>query len=78
MENASIRQNVEKVYVDNFGTKPEWIVRCPGRVNIIGEHVDYSDYSVLPMAIQQATYIAVGRSDDHILHFVNAEPEKYE
>ena len=38
-----------------FGYKPAYIVRAPGRVNLLGEHVDYSDGFVLPVAIDRAT-----------------------
>ncbi len=41
-----------------FGHPPRWLVAAPGRVNLIGEHTDYNDGFVLPMAIEQCTVIA--------------------
>jgi galactokinase len=47
-------------YEHRFEGRPRWIVAAPGRVNIIGEHVDYCDGFVLPMAIDRYTVIAAG------------------
>ncbi len=43
-----------------FGTEPSWLAAAPGRVNLIGEHTDYNDGFVLPMAIERYTVIAAG------------------
>ena len=47
-------------YTKRFGGSPRWVVAAPGRVNIIGEHIDYSDGFVLPMALDRYTVIAAG------------------
>ncbi|KAL2066890.1 hypothetical protein VTL71DRAFT_1314 [Oculimacula yallundae] len=48
----------------NYGSSPDFVSRSPGRVNIIGEHIDYSLYSVLPMAITADVILAVRVIDD--------------
>ncbi|MBU4273627.1 MAG: galactokinase [Planctomycetes bacterium] len=54
-------------FTDRFGHFPNWIVRAPGRVNLIGEHTDYNDGFVLPMAIDRAVWIALRPRDDRIV-----------
>ena len=50
-----------------FGVNPDLVASAPGRVNLIGEHIDYSDGFVLPFAIQARTYCALRiRSDERI------------
>lgn len=49
---------LSKQYREKFGHAPAHISRAPGRVNLLGEHVDYNDGFVLPAAIDRATYVA--------------------
>jgi len=58
-----------------YGRAPEFIARAPGRVNLIGEHIDYEGYSVLPMAISLDTLVAVGTRDEASLHVSNVDHE---
>src|SRR5208282_4978635 len=48
-------------FVKAFGRPPRWIVAAPGRVNVIGEHTDYNDGFVLPMAIEYYAVMAADR-----------------
>ncbi len=49
------------------GGDPEFLVRAPGRVNLIGEHTDYNDGFVMPMAIDRWVWLAIGpRSDRRV------------
>mgnify|MGYP000449932123 CR=1 FL=1 len=51
-------------FVEQYGIAPELIVQAPGRVNLIGEHTDYNDGYVLPVAIDRSVLIAVARRLD--------------
>ena len=55
----SLREHVIREFEKRHGAAPAFIVRAPGRVNLIGEHTDYNDGFVMPMAIDRAVWIAL-------------------
>ena len=59
----SIQEHVIAKFQERFGEAPARIVRAPGRVNLLGEHVDYNDGFVLPIAIDRATWLAFSPND---------------
>jgi galactokinase len=60
----SLQKRVTEGFKARFGLPPRHLVRAPGRVNLIGEHTDYNDGFVLPMAIDRGIWIALGPTDD--------------
>jgi len=64
---------VTKLFSERFGEEPQLVVRAPGRVNLIGEHTDYNDGFVLPLAIDRAIWIAARPRDDGqvVVHSIN-------
>ncbi len=56
--------DLARFYEERFRRTPKWIVRAPGRVNLIGEHTDYNGGFVLPLAIDRAIWIALEPRDD--------------
>jgi galactokinase len=57
-------QKVAEKFIETYGRPPRWIAAAPGRVNVIGEHTDYNDGFVFPMAIDRYTVIAAAPSSD--------------
>ncbi len=56
-----LTSHISKLFTKTHGRPPRWMVAAPGRVNLIGEHTDYNDGFVLPMAIERYTVIAADR-----------------
>jgi galactokinase len=61
---AAALERLRALHRERAGVEPEVVVRAPGRVNLIGEHVDYHGGPVLPAAISLAIYVAASRRDD--------------
>ena len=62
------RQRAINAFQRRFAGGPAWLVRSPGRVNLIGEHTDYNDGFVLPMAIDRAIWVAMRPRQDDIVN----------
>jgi galactokinase len=65
---TDVRSRVILEFERLFGAPPTIVARAPGRVNLIGDHTDYNDGFVLPMAIDRAVWIALRpRGDQRVM-----------
>lgn len=62
-----MRDLVMRDFQARYGREPELVVRSPGRVNLIGDHTDYQDGFVFPIAIERATWLAAARRTDPLV-----------
>jgi galactokinase len=62
------KAEVSALFAQQFGVEPTYVVASPGRINLIGEHVDYNNGFVLPAAIDKYMYVAVSERDDHAIY----------
>ena len=53
---------ITAAFKDTYGVDPEFVVRSPGRVNLIGEHTDYNDGFVFPMGIVYDQWLAIRKN----------------
>jgi galactokinase len=65
--------SIDKKFLETFGEEPDLVAAAPGRVNLIGEHIDYSEGFVLPFAIKDRTYAAVRKRDDSMVRIASAQ-----
>lgn len=62
------------LYAEHFDTECAGVWAAPGRVNLIGDHVDYAGGISIPFALEQRTAAAVGVRDDNLLRIVSLAP----
>ncbi|HEY9420721.1 MAG TPA: galactokinase [Thermoanaerobaculia bacterium] len=75
MSDASATLTATPTFSDLFGHEPEIRAEAPGRVNLIGEHTDYSGGFVLPLAIPQRTRVELARRQDSLVRAWSANME---
>ncbi|XP_007429484.1 galactokinase [Python bivittatus] len=69
---AAAREVYKRIY---GGVDPKIAVSAPGRVNLIGEHTDYNQGFVLPMAIQMRTVVVGSPREDGIISITTTAEE---
>ena len=64
---------LENTFHELFGHKAEVLAEAPGRVNLIGEHIDYSEGFVLPFAIADRTFAAISSNKDGLVRIASQQ-----
>ncbi len=67
MNQPDLERSTALAFERTFGSPPEYLASAPGRVNLIGEHTDYNNGYVFPVAINRKTVIAVSSRRDNKL-----------
>ena len=70
---SSPADRVATEFADTFGGKPDGLWWAPGRVNLIGEHTDYNDGFVLPLALEQGVAAAARPAAEPVLRVHSAQ-----
>jgi len=76
----SLAQQARDTFREHFGNEATHVAAAPGRVNLIGEHIDYCDGFVLPFAIERTVVIAAamnGTSDARVATAFDTEPSQF-
>lgn len=64
---------MKKTFFEVYGKAPEARASAPGRVNLLGEHTDYNDGLVLPVALAARTEVSVAHKDGHSFRLYSDE-----
>jgi len=68
----SVKQDVIAAFKDSFKTTPK-VFFAPGRINLIGEHIDYNHGYVMPAAIDKGIWFAVAANNTNTVNFVSVD-----
>jgi galactokinase len=67
---------VDKIYYDHFASEPA-MYYSPGRINLIGEHIDYNDGFVMPAAISKGIFFAIAKNDSDEINFFSVDFDEW-
>ena len=72
----TIARSVLKSFTENFSAQPR-LFYSPGRINLIGEHIDYNDGFVMPAAINKGVYYAIAENQSADIHFYSVDFDEH-
>ncbi|WP_459587064.1 galactokinase [Corynebacterium camporealensis] len=67
----TLADDATQLFHEHFDTEPLGVWAAPGRVNLIGEHIDYAGGISIPFALEQNTAVAASTRTDNTLHIVS-------
>ena len=70
-DTAALKEQFHRIFGPGRGTDRVHVVRAPGRVNLIGEHTDYNDGFVLPMAIEPEVRVVCRARNDGVVRLAS-------
>lgn len=73
-----LSDDVRRGFRAAFDRDPVMVGRAPGRVNLIGEHVDYNGGLCLPIALEHATWAAAAPREDDLVRVVSAQAGRWQ
>lgn len=76
-KNEMIKSSIINTFKERYSSSPDIVLRAPGRVNLIGEHTDYNEGFVLPMAIDRSIWIALKKDDDKRVSCFSIDFDQY-
>ncbi|MBV7411608.1 galactokinase [Dermabacteraceae bacterium TAE3-ERU27] len=75
-EREATAQRAREKFIETYGYEPDGVWSAPGRVNIIGEHVDYQAGLCVPMAISHRCYVAAARTPENTVRMRSLQSEE--
>ena len=73
MSESILSENLVPLFTKHFGHSPQIVGSAPGRVNLIGEHIDYTEGWVLPFAIGYRAEVAISKRDDSRIVLISSQ-----
>ncbi len=70
--NVELAAKIKGIFSEHFSAAPD-LYFSPGRINLIGEHIDYNDGFVMPAAIDKGIYYAIAKNQSHEVNFYAAD-----
>jgi galactokinase len=67
---------IRSQFLNHFNQSPAIVVKSPGRINLIGEHIDYNHGFVLPASIDKFIEVAIGKRTDGLIQMVALDLEQ--
>lgn len=75
---AALYSEAINFFSQKFDDLPQWIARAPGRVTLMGKHIDYSGFGVLPFALQREVVLLFKTNNHGKIRFSNVDSKRFE